>query len=680
MKAERYLRPRIPLFLLAIGFAGSCVFASGADFIPRPLKNGAFLEVFAAYEYDEYPNNFSSLAWSDTFLREKLTFYSDGYFYHPRFLQYHVSLSGALKQEDYEANYLEPQGWRHGTGLEYDTRFYFLPEHPYNLELFALQYQPLFKEQAATQRDSLQTSRGGLFRYRKKPVFFSTRLTDNTTQSGSYTTDVRRLGMDAQYFQRYAGGNQLSFNGAYNPSRFSNSLGLHGNSEEYLLGNLVDLQRVRLSSSLTQNNSDQENTSSGSFKSEQLAWYEILNAYLPWNFRTDLSYRQQNNSTENTTAGSSQSDRLTDESRIVQLDVIHHLFQSLDTVYSFLDSSRATTGGDTTFSSNTLSMSYTKLIPNGRLAVGVNYGRGLTDTQGQADILNEPHTAVAVPGSFTLNQPNVDPQTVVVYLKSPLPPFNTVRLVESVHYTLTSTSNTFDVNVLALPALFVVPGTYDFLVSYSISAGDFRLRSDNIGYNASVELFDTMLTPYYSHAEVRSTLLTGSFPGTPPDSTTDTLGVRFHRGPLRALGEYQRFDWEISPYRSWRTEVQYVGPVSPTARLYATLSYLDKYYPEGNSMNSNGAYTDRAATASGSYQKQVPDRNLALSAGGSYTRLQGQVDGNAYSLNSSLTWKVGKLDLIAGASAYNSDTQGTTGFVNSRFHEYYYLNIRRVFF
>jgi hypothetical protein len=71
---------------------------------------------------------------------------------------------------------------------------------------------------------------------------------------------------------------------------------------------------------------------------------------------------------------------------------------------------------------------------------------------------------------------------------------------------------------------------------------------------------------------------------------------------------------------------------------------------------------------------------MVFSAGGSYSHFQGQVNGDAYSLNSSLSWKIGKLDLTAGASAYNSDTQGTTGVLTSRLHSYYYINLRRSFF
>src|SRR4029450_12450340 len=101
-----------------------------------------------------------------------------------------------------------------------------------------------------------------------------------------------------------------------------------------------------------------------------------------------------------------------------------------------------------------------------------------------------------VPGFFTLAQPNVDPQSVVVFLRSPLPPFNVIRLVLGVDYTLTPVANLLEVQIVTLPPQFALPGTYDFTVSYSLTTGTFELQTDDVGYNVSVDLLDAMLTPY----------------------------------------------------------------------------------------------------------------------------------------------------------------------------------------
>lgn len=92
-----------------------------------------------------------------------------------------------------------------------------------------------------------------------------------------------------------------------------------------------------------------------------------------------------------------------------------------------------------------------------------------TTTNDQFDVIDEPHSAVPVPGSFTLEQQNVDAGSIVVLVQSPLPPYELITLVENVHYAVIPAGNFFQIQIFALPPQFVVPGTYDFSVSYSLA-------------------------------------------------------------------------------------------------------------------------------------------------------------------------------------------------------------------
>ena len=78
------------------------------------------------------------------------------------------------------------------------------------------------------------------------------------------------------------------------------------------------------------------------------------------------------------------------------------------------------------------------------------------------------YRAVSVPGSFTLGQPHIDPASIAVFVQYPLPPFQLVRLVENVDYVVIPV-NTFEIAVVGLPPGFVVPGTFDFFVSYAVA-------------------------------------------------------------------------------------------------------------------------------------------------------------------------------------------------------------------
>lgn len=685
------LRSRVFLVLcVAIGLAPAGAFADWAEFAPRPYENGAFLDVYSSYERDH--NSTAGAAtthWNDSFIREKVTVYSIGYSYHPRFLQYQLSVSGAARQEDYESSFAGSNGWSDGTGVEYDAKLLFLPEHPYNLEVFARRYEPLFKEQSASQHNSVETSQGASFRYRQRPYFVHSSVINDSIESGDTSSDVTRLGLDGQYFKRFSSGNEFSVNAAFNPSWFSNSQGIDGTSDEYLLSNLLNLQRARLSSSLTRTTFDQEGPSSEKFENDQLAWYELLNVYLPWNFRTDASYRYQKNDGTIHDLAADEDRSLSNTNKDVQLNLIHRLYESLDTTYTFLRDWRNYSGGDTTSTSNSLALNYTKVLPDqSRLLAGVNLARTDTDNSGQADVVNQSFPAIPVPGTITLPQQTVQPSSIIVFLKSPLPPFQFIQLQENVDYTLVPIANSFEIQVFNLPSEFVVPGTYDFFVSFELQTSNFELRTDTIGSNASVQLFEDLITPYASYVAVRSNVMSGVFPGVPLDSTTYTGGVILHRGPLRVRGEYQDFEWNVSPYRSWRVEAQYVWPLNESTSAYASAQYLNKYYPHGTSAYFPGqfsttfpsAYTEETESAAASIQKQFFSRNMSVSAGGAYSRLHGLIDSDAYSLNAAWLWTIGKVDLSVGVTAYESDTSGTNTLSTRRDHQFVYVKLRRRLF
>jgi hypothetical protein len=669
------------------GFAASGASGGWSDFVPRPYRNGAYLDLFASFERDENRSAEESSIWNDTFLREKVTLFSDGYFYHPRFLQYRLSLAGALKQEKYDAALPGSLGWSHDTGLEYDTKFILLPEHPYNLEIFALRYEPLFKENSATQHSNVETSHGASFQYRRKPYFLHTRYSEESIESALSTSDISRFIVDGTYFKNYGHGNELSLSAAYNPTTFTSSLDLDGTSNQYLFSGFLNLKDVRINSSVTRNTVDQESLALGRFETDSFAWHEMLTAYFPLHFRGDLSYRYHDNDNKRAAPVPSGVNDVSDTDEELQFDIVHRLFESLDTTYSYADSSRtsrsddasAVSRGDADTLSQSLVVNYTKVIPRGRILIGVNRAGVKTHNRGQSEIVNEPHLSTALPGPFFLDQQDVDLPSISILLKSTIAPFNLIPLNTPANFIATTVGNQVSITVGTLPPP-LLPGLYDVFASYSLTAGEFEIRIDTFGTNASVELLDNLLTPYVGYADVESKVLSGVFPGEPLDSKTYTSGLMFRRGPLRARGEYQKLQWDISPYRAWRADLQYVTSLNPTTSLYATGSYLDRYYPQGTSTGFREAYSDTSTSAAGNIQKQLLSRSLIVSAGGSFTFLRGLFDGETYSLNSSVTWRIGKLNLTAGASAYSSRTEGTTGVVNSRDHQYYYLNLRRQLF
>lgn len=663
------------LAVLSIAVFPFPVSADWRAFIPRPYRNGADLDVFASYESDDNRVQFLGSEWKDIFVKEKLTLFSDGYVYHPRFILYHFSLAGALRQENYTTTVIQPHGYRNDSGIEYNARVFVLPEHPYTLELFALRYEPLYKEHSAIQHNTVETSKGVLFRYRRKPYFFHTDFIDDTIETTVYSTNVKTLGIGGEYFKQYSDDKKISFTGDFRPSTFSNSSNLSGNSKDLTAGNNIDIWRANVHSSISWTTFDQENPSGLSFQSDSFTWFEQGRLFLPMNFRGLISYRLENNSNQ----GSEQRD-LSATRKDFTGELTHRLYESLNNTYQFhYSSTNSNNDGGSTGTSNSLVTNYTKTIPGGRLLAGFNIGRSVTNSAGVTSILNEPYSGISVPGSFVLRQQEVDGSSIKVFVKDPLPPNELFELQENIHYTLRPSAGTFEVNVFTLPAQFPVPGTYDFVLNYALTSGDFKIATNVAGYNVSFNLLHDVLYPYHTYTVVSSDVLAGVFSGQPLDTKTTIFGLTYHQKSLRLQGEYQKLDWNISPRRVWRGEFDYVGAFSTTFTYRATLEYEHRRFLQGTLQNTD-PYTEQLTSASANISKQLFTRSLLFSAGGNYTRTQGLTDGNAYSFNSSVSWKVGKLDLSLGATGYHSDVRGLITVPTRRTHQYYYFNLKRNLF
>ena len=678
------MRLRRALIVPAILVAAVAPAAAGwRDWVPRPFENGAYFELWGTKERDDSNNAGRTTHWEDTFFTEKLTVYSYGYVYHPRFLAYEASIGGALKQENYSSNFAPSTGWTHDTGLDYTGRLFFLPEHPYNLQLFALRYEPLYKEQSQTRHGNVETSNGARFRYRSRPWFLNAGYLDNTTSSSTDRSEVKRVDLNGEYFREFGGGHTFSATAFFLPSWFSGSRELDGSSTQYGVTGLVDMHTVRVDLTASQTDYEQESPLSGRIESDQFHFQERLSAYFPLNFRGDFLYRVIDNETTTRTLAAPAPVALSDDSHDLEAILSHRLYESLDSRYIFLRSERESSGGDSTAVSHTLGFDYGKTIPRGRILAGVNLSTVRTDSTGRTDVSNEPHPAVTVPttpGSFVLSQQNVDPDTVAIYMRSTLPPFDLILLVEGIHYLVNPVGNSLEINVFLLPPPFL-PGTYDFVATYALTTGTFEMRTNSTGFHTSVDLLDARLTPYYRFLAVRSDVLAGVFPGVPLDSTTNTLGLSYQDGPWRTFGEFTNFEWDVSPYDEWRAEVQYTRSLDPTLRLWTSGALFHRRYPDGSSVGEPNPYTEESATVSGSVQKEFLERALLLSGGGSFSRVLGLVDSDSYSANASMSYRIGKLELAAGAELYGAHTRGAgISGQYDRTHPYYYVKIRRRIF
>ena len=655
----------------------SAVWADLREFIPRPYENGADLEVNGSRETDNFRGGAAGVKTDDLFIKEKLRLYSDGYSYHPRFIQYHLMVATALKQENFTDS-ASGSSRTIASALEYDIKLYILPDHPYKLNLFITRLEPLYKQEFSTQINNVDSSKGAIFRYKQKPYFFNLSYIENKTENSQSTSEVKTLSANGTYFKDFSNGRKLSLSLSYDHSDYSSSSLFKGTSNIYGLNNNVELKNAMLESNFSKTTFHQE-SSSGPADSDNLLWRERLSLLFPLNFKSVLISQYQKNSNSFGDAGLSNQTSLSDTDKSFELDISHRLYQSLDTLFILLRDSRTSSTGDITQMSYSLSQNYSKTIPWGTFLAGAIVSRGTTDSTGETPILNESHPqiTVPVPGSFVLAGQHPDRATIRVFVKDTLPPNEPILLTELTHYMVAPLGNTFQITILDLPhPQFPVSGTFDFSVSYSLS-GNYKLQTDSYGYNASFNLFDNLVNPYYSYLSTTSKVLSGFFEGGPVENKFTTAGVILQKMPFRALAEYQQLESNINPYKQWKGEMNYNTSVSDTSRIYLAASYARKSYPAGSSTEEPQAYTERTATLSANIQKQFFDRSLVLTAGGSYSSFMGLIRSTVYSLNSNLEWKIGKMYISLGASGYRAKSEGAGMLQNERDHQYYYANIKR---
>ena len=127
----------------AILLSGTAL-ALPASFGPALTSFEGEVEVGLTHEKDQNTHNGRGVKTEDRTAVERVRLNTIGYVYHPRFLLFSLGGTLGLLEEDYESSSgLSRRGTRWAD--EYAVRGILLPEHPYNLEVFALRQGPFIK-------------------------------------------------------------------------------------------------------------------------------------------------------------------------------------------------------------------------------------------------------------------------------------------------------------------------------------------------------------------------------------------------------------------------------------------------------------------------------------------------------------------------------------------------------
>jgi hypothetical protein len=274
-----------------------------------------------------------------------------------------------------------------------------------------------------------------------------------------------------------------------------------GSADNYGLDNTIDLNASSLQSSVSGNTyrQDQDAVTRGQ-DSDGFTWLERLHLQLPANFTTLFTYRYQTHEQTVAPYGASGGEVRSVTNQDYELDIIQMLYRSLETTYRFRKNVADSSGGYSATTSNFLNANYSKTVPHGILLAGAYLGRSETDGVGRTTVANEVHEHIGLNEVFTGQQRDADCESIRVYLTDHKAGDRPIA-VEFV--AVPSPGARCDIMVTGIPADFDETVPHDYTISYTTEAGDYTLRTDSYGYNASLNLYDNTVNPYFSRTVSR---------------------------------------------------------------------------------------------------------------------------------------------------------------------------------
>jgi hypothetical protein len=674
------------IFVLGIAFLAVPTGAFGdiRRFTPRIYNNEGELETGVLYDYYKNTAAGRGTEATDTFIYERFTLTMTGYVYHPRFIQFLGKFSAGFNQEKFTQTGLSPSeddSWNNTFREEYELRALVLPEHPYNLELYTLRKEPFIRGLSAGTFNSAISSSGAIFKYKERPYNFFLSYDHTDIESRTFTADTDSVATSGSYTKEWgsfwaalnhAESNAAQTQGIPNPT--SNTV------DTYSLGNYLNFweKKVRLTSTVTENRFEQTSSLS-TVNDDRRSWTEQLNLDLPWSFDASLSYRYSDDDQTTRSTDSPMETTLWSENRNANMVITQRLYQSLVTSYSYNYFTITTSGGDSTSSSQMLTSTYRKRIPRGYFNAGIGLGRSVTEGSGAPTVINENHNA-RIFDEFTLQGSNIEETSIAVTVRS-AQTGNLLPLAREIDYIVIRSGVSFRIRILSVPTEASSPDPlfqYEFRVTYSLASTDYKLETTNAAYNLRLDLFDRLFNPYYNYSRTDKEVVSGNFPGGDETVTINTVGATSEGPFFTLLAEYQDYDSNLNPTKTFRAEGSVWRTFRETTNLSANAYYMDRQYLEVPEVNTPG-YTETTLGGRARGEIRLPRRNLTASLSGNYWQTRGVFTTKSMLINALLTWKIARLDVALGAVIGHSETDLRNGIQKSD-HNVYYLTIKRKLF
>lgn len=648
--------------------------AADYTFYPQIVSSQGDLELNMTSQTTEYTQGDNKTTSTGTFYRETLNLAADGYVYHPRFQIFLTKLSGVLDEGSNTGSTIDTSRYTTST-LNYELRTIFLPEHPYNLELFTLHRKEttpgtFWQGQSGTVDES-----GAIFKYKQVPYSGSASYDDISLESSNNTTDTKTYRAQVAYHT-----NVISHSAAYSYAVSDSSFDVRNTREIATYGNTLRLADSVLNSRVNETTTDQQKPLNPELQTRMFSWSEQLVTPLPWNFSSTLSFEYVD---ETDTTGEALTDQSSQEqfnrSITTSLNLSHRLYQSLLSNFSMNQMSLKSSSGDMSSWSDTFNSLYTKAIPSGMFTAGIQFSTASVERQGTPVIINEVHSA-ALLGSFTLTVQNIIQSTIQIQVKDPAT--GTLMTLPQSNYVVSQPGSNVQITITNVSPATLQPDpayAYEFQVSYSLSDQS-KIDMISEGYSLKLDLLNYLLSPYYSYFTSNQEVVSGSVAGGPDRNSTEITGIASQHGPYSGFVEHQRFRSRLNPSETWKTNVQYLTPIAENTHFSALLSYLrTDYFPVSSTEGSTEGFRQETWGTDVKLDFRFPQNNLNFFMAGSYSVTRSAVDSTFLSVNSYLTWQLGLLSVNAGVQLSRTESLQSTANVTMA-SQYYYVTLNRKLF
>ena len=332
--------------------------------IERPM-----LGTDLSYEFEQDERTGPHIDREDTTqtLSERLDIETGGWFYLPALAVYTLKLS-----PEWQQSFRQPdEGERRTTDsflMGYSGELIFLKYKPYTLRFFADRHrstlQSSFAQRSRTESDSYGATL--MLKYRILPTTLDYKH-EKSSQEGFFTTDRKSDGyrLNMKYDRRLG---ETLLNASYTDSvQTTQATSIHLKIQNAAIQNYSNLTKDRsmtLSSGLGYRSAEGDITKNTGYSfSENLQWRHLENLSTNYTLRYD----------KNT------SDAFTTETKGIDFNLTHLLYETLLTSINADASSNRFTGGETNEYRAGVGFNYKREVPKGMLNINIGYNYGITN-------------------------------------------------------------------------------------------------------------------------------------------------------------------------------------------------------------------------------------------------------------------------------------------------------------